>query len=172
MVVDAHLVNLFGAAAIAISDRIHTAVESTVGQTASFAAALILVDRYPQITVEVLGQYLQLSQSGAARLVERLVGQHLVERQRGRDRRFVQLYLTAKGRETVQSMQQARIEAISTFLRLLTAEEQDQLLSLFTKLAVQQSESLLEEGEHICRFCNAGACSLSECQSRIQRWHA
>ncbi|NJS16856.1 MAG: MarR family transcriptional regulator [Nostocaceae cyanobacterium CSU_2_110] len=85
---NSQLINLIGASAIAISDSIQNAAEETTGNTASFPSALVIIERYPSITVDLLAQYLQLSQSGAARLVERLVNQNLVERHQGNDRRF------------------------------------------------------------------------------------
>ena len=48
---DLQLINLIGAAAIAISDSIQKAAEETTGNTASFPAALVIVERYPKITV-------------------------------------------------------------------------------------------------------------------------
>ncbi|MEL7245584.1 MAG: helix-turn-helix domain-containing protein [Cyanobacteria bacterium J06573_2] len=85
---DLQLINLLGASAIAISDSIQNAAKEATGNSASFPAALVIVERYPKITVDLLAQYLQLSQSGAARLVERLVNQDLVERHQGNDHRF------------------------------------------------------------------------------------
>ena len=163
------LINLMGAVAIAIADCIQTAAAETTGHSASFPAALVIIDRYPTITVDLLGQYLQLSQSGAARLVERLVHQQLVERQRGDDRRFVQLQLTSAGHDMVQEIQQTKFEAVSNLLKPLTTQEQQQLLSLLAKLAVQSSVTEIAE-EYICRFCDVHACPLPDCQERVQAW--
>ncbi|MGF1480857.1 MAG: MarR family winged helix-turn-helix transcriptional regulator [Cyanophyceae cyanobacterium] len=163
------LTNLMGAVAIAIADCIQNTAEETTGQSASFPAALVIIDRYPAITVDLLGQYLQLSQSGAARLVERLVDRKLVERHRGSDRRFVQLQLTSAGHAMVQKIQRAKFEAVFNLLKPLTAQEQQQLLSLLSKLAEQsQSKELAEE--YICRFCDIQACPLSTCQEQVQAW--
>ncbi|MEO1561336.1 MAG: MarR family transcriptional regulator, partial [Cyanobacteria bacterium J06632_19] len=65
---DLQLINLIGAAAIAISDSIQNAAKEATGNTASFPAALVIVERYPTITVDLLAQYLQLSQSSCTRL--------------------------------------------------------------------------------------------------------
>ena len=163
------LINLMGAAAIAIADCIQTAAEETTGHTPSFPAALVIIHRYPLITVDLLGQYLQLSQSGAARFVERLVQQQLVERRRGDDRRFVQLQLTAAGHTLVEAIQQAKVDAIAHLLQPLTQPEQQKLLSLLIKLAENASNTESVE-EYICRFCDAQVCPLSACQTRVQAW--
>lgn len=158
-----------GAVAIAMADNIQNAGEEATGHTASFPAALIIIDRYPLITVDLLGQYLQLSQSGAARLVERLVNKKLVERQRGDDRRFIELQLTPAGHNMVQEIQQAKVEAVSNSLKSLTLTEQEQLLSLLSKLAEQSNCTELAE-EYICRFCDVQACPLSACRERTKAW--
>ena len=163
------LINLMGAVAIAIADCIQTAAEETTGHSASFPAALVIIDRYRAITVDLLGQYLQLSQSGAARLVERLVQQKLVERQRGDDRRFVQLQLTSAGQAMVQEIQQTKVEAVSNLLKPLTTQEQQQLLGLLSKLVEQSNGTEIAE-EYICRFCDVQACPLPACQERVQVW--
>ena len=163
------LVNLMGAVAIAIADCIQNTAEQTTGHTASFPAALVIIDRYPLITVDLLGRYLQLSQSGAVRLVERLVHQDLVARRRGDDRRFVQLQLTPAGHTMAQAIQQARMEAIANLLKPLAPQEQQQLLSLLSKLAAQSSYTVLAE-EYICRFCDIQTCPLLVCRERVQVW--
>ncbi|MBE9216166.1 MarR family transcriptional regulator [Plectonema cf. radiosum LEGE 06105] len=163
------LINLIGASAIAISDSIQNAAEETTRNTASFPAALVIIDRYPTITVDLLGQYLQLSQSGAARLVERLVDQNLVERHQGNDRRFVHLRLTLAGKVMVEEIQQAKVEAVSNLLKPLTTQEQQLLLSLLSKMAGQYSSTEVVE-EYICRFCDIDECPLLVCKQKIETW--
>ncbi|MEM1395117.1 MAG: MarR family transcriptional regulator [Cyanobacteria bacterium P01_H01_bin.150] len=164
------LINLLGASAIAISDSIQNAAKEATGNTASFPAALVIVERYPKITVDLLGQYLQLSQSGAARLVERLVNQNLVERHQGNDRRFVHLQLTSDGKAMVEKIQQAKIAAVSSLLKPLTAKEQEKLLNILSKMAGEYSNSEIME-EYICRFCDIGECPLKVCQERLEAWN-
>lgn len=167
---DLQLINLIGAAAIAISDSIQKAAVESTGNTASFPAALVILERYPTITVDLLAQYLQLSQSGAARLVERLVNQNLVERHQGNDRRFVHLRLTSDGKAMVEKIQQAKIEAVSNLLTPLTLQERQQLLSTLSKMAGQYSNTEALE-EYICRFCDMHKCPLPVCQQRLAAWN-
>lgn len=166
---DLQLINLIGAAAIAISDSIQNAAKEATGNSASFPAALVIVERYPKITVDLLGQYLQLSQSGAARLVERLVNQNLVERHQGNDRRCAHLQLTSAGKAMVEKIQQAKIAAVSSLLKPLTTQEQQQLLSTLSKMAGEYSNTEVME-EYICRFCDIHQCPLPVCQERLEAW--
>ena len=166
---DLQLINLLGASAIAIADSIQNAAKEATGNSASFPAALVILERYPKITVDLLAQYLQLSQSGAARLVERLVNQDLVERHQGNDRRFVHLQLTSDGKAMVEKIQQAKIAAVSDLLQPLTTQEQQQLLSTLSKMAGEYSNTEVLE-EYICRFCDIRQCPLAVCQERLAAW--
>jgi len=164
------LTNLIGATAIAISDSIQNAAEETTGNTASFPAALIIVERYPTITVDLLAQYLQLSQSGAARLVKRLVNQNLVERHQGNDRRSVHLQLTSDGKAMVEKIQQAKIAVVSNLLKPLNKEEQQLLLSFLSRMAWEYNNTEIQE-EYICRFCDMRECPLPGCREKVEAWN-
>ena len=164
--VDPGLVNLMGAVSLAVSDGIRQVTEGS-GRGASSPGALVLIDRYPGITVELLGRFLQLSQSGAVRLVDRLVKQAWVERQRGEDRRFISLSLTEAGTEQVQRILDSRQQVIAELLHPLTSQEQDQLRTLLIKLASARALSS-EQEEYICRLCDLGSCPLDLCVSRVR----
>lgn len=154
------LTNLWGAVAIATTDRIQAALGHD-----STAAALVLIQRYPGITIDMLGRHLQLSQSGAVRLVGRLATQGYVTRQRGTDRRFVKLELTPSGDQQATERLAQRHQAIATLLAPLSEAEQAQLLGLLTRLVT--GHSLPEaEADHICRLCDIHACPLPFCAER------
>ncbi|NJS16857.1 MAG: hypothetical protein HC787_08410 [Nostocaceae cyanobacterium CSU_2_110] len=51
----------------------------------------------------------------------------------------------------VEQIQQAKVEAVSNLLKPLTTQEQQQLLSLLSKMAEQYSSTEVVE-EYICRF--------------------
>jgi len=94
-----------------------------------------------------------------------------VTRQRGKDKRFVYLQLTAVGQVRVQAIQQAREDAVGQLLTPLTADEQIKLLSLLTKLANHSPLDEIAE-EHICRLCNIHLCPLPACQERVGLWQS
>jgi DNA-binding MarR family transcriptional regulator len=163
--VNSQLVNLLGVVSLAIADQIHAATAAAAGQSASAPAALVLIQRYPDITVEVLGRYLHLSQSGAVRLVERLTQQGWVRRERGEDRRFVTLSLTEMGRGCAIAILKERQQQIAQLLTALTPKQQQKLSTLLTKIASQQP-SIGDQAEFMCRLCDMSICPLEDCQDR------
>jgi DNA-binding MarR family transcriptional regulator len=74
--------------------------------------------------------------SGAlTRIIDQLVDRGLVERQRGdRDRRKVELQLTAAGRKAIDRVLPAVVEALNLALSVFTAAEVQELTRLLTKL--------------------------------------
>jgi DNA-binding MarR family transcriptional regulator len=163
--VGSRLVNLMGMVSLAIADQIRQATDAAAGQSASVPAALVLVHRYPGITIEVLGRYLKLTQSGAVRLVGRLTKQGWVVRSRGQDRRFVGLSLTDVGAGIAILILKKRQQNIAQILAVLTVQEQQQLSQLLTKVASQHPVAG-EQAEFICRLCDMSTCPLEACQGR------
>ncbi|MGF1603601.1 MAG: MarR family winged helix-turn-helix transcriptional regulator [Thermosynechococcaceae cyanobacterium] len=163
--VSPQLVNLVGLVSLSIADQIRQATELAAGQSASAPAALVLIHRYPEITVDVLGRYLQLSQSGAVRLVDRLAQQGWIERNRGQDKRFVTLSLTEVGAGVAIAILQERQQQIAQALTVLTLEEQQQLSHLLLKLT-SQHDHIGEQAEFMCRLCDMSVCPLAICQDR------
>ena len=163
--VSPQLVNLVGVVALAIATQIRDATETAAGQSASAPAALVLIRRYPEITVDVLGRYLQLSQSGAVRLVERLTQKGWVQRNRGQDKRFVTLSLTEAGEGVAIAVLRERQQQIAQTLTVLTSDEQQQLSQILTKISSQQP-NIGEQAEFLCRLCDMSVCPLDVCQDR------
>ena len=97
---DLRAANLAGSGALAIADRMRTAVAEAAGLEGSGPAALVALHLYAEGEgVDTLARALRLSHSGAVRLVDQLVERGLVRRARSdRDRRAVALHLTAAGR--------------------------------------------------------------------------
>ncbi len=163
--VNPKLVNLVGVVSLAIATQIREAKETAAGQSASSPAALVLIHRYPEITVDVLGRYLQLSQSGAVRLVDRLTQQGWVQRNRGQDKRFVTLSLTEVGETVAIAILKERHQQIAQALTVLTPTEQQQLIQLLTKISKQQPDTG-EQAEYMCRLCDMSICPLDACHDR------
>ncbi|MEL7245583.1 MAG: hypothetical protein AAGM40_25095 [Cyanobacteria bacterium J06573_2] len=82
---------------------------------------------------------------------------------------FVHLGLTSDGKAMVENIQQAKIAAVSSLLKPLTAEEQQQLLNILSKMAGEYRNTEVIE-EYICRFCDMNECPLSVCQERLEAW--
>src|SRR5260221_847217 len=96
--------NLLGALAVALTDALTAVTERGARHGAAGPAALVTIADEPRISIERLRQVLQLSHSGAVRLVDRLAVDGLVERQSGRDQRSVSLLLTTAGREAAAAV--------------------------------------------------------------------
>ena len=66
------------------------------------------------LSMQQLASHIMMSSSGLTRLVDRMIKADLLERQRADDRRVVRVLLTAKGKntiETVMPQHQARVKA-------------------------------------------------------------
>lgn len=91
--------NLLGALALAVTDRTSAAVVAACGQSPAAAAALSALHHFlDRPRIDLLGQVLGLTPSGAVRLVDRLAEAGYVTRTPGGDRRSRVVSLTAKGR--------------------------------------------------------------------------
>jgi MarR family transcriptional repressor of emrRAB len=98
------VVNLFGALALRVSDRMRSALDEAVSLVGETAAAAIVIGHAPAISIDQISRILRLSHAGAVRLVDRLVDRWLAERRPSVvDRRIMSLGLTKDGRsnETV-----------------------------------------------------------------------
>src|SRR5688572_16649960 len=77
------LVNLFGVVALAVVDRVREATEEACAAGGAAAAVLVHLQAHPDDTVGGLAATVGVGGSGGVRLVDRLVGQGLVQRVAG-----------------------------------------------------------------------------------------
>src|SRR5689334_14121957 len=122
--------NLLAAASVRVADLVHASTAFVTGRGAQAPAALVLLDRPEERTIEDLRQALSLSHSATVRLVDRLVQDGLVERGPGRDGRTVTPRLTGSGRRTAAAVRRARARAVERLLASLEPAERDQLAHL------------------------------------------
>ncbi|RYF54490.1 MAG: MarR family transcriptional regulator, partial [Comamonadaceae bacterium] len=78
---DEKLVNLFGALALAVADDLLAEAQKQAPEPGPAAAAVSLLRHEPGMSIDQLRRGLSLSHPGAVRLVDRLAGDGLVERQ-------------------------------------------------------------------------------------------
>lgn len=84
----------------------------------------------------VLADIIGLTRGAASKLIDRLVGKRLMTRQdRGDDRRFQDIGLTAAGRKLVPSLAALADRNDAEFLMPLSSGEREALLSILKKLA-------------------------------------
>jgi MarR family transcriptional repressor of emrRAB len=156
--VDTRTANLLGALALALSDDMSKMGEQLSGQGAGPVAALNLIGTYPGQSIDSLSRTLQLSHSGAVRLVDRLVERGLVEKLPGPDRRSVSLSLTGDGEQEVQSVFQERRSRLQQALEVLSDPEQAQLQAMLKKMLAH-----IGQGRTTCRLCEVFICREKGC---------
>lgn len=159
MAAEQRTVNLLGALALVLSDRVEAAVRDVGGLSARDAAALITLRNYAEREpLSVLEQALGLSQPGAVRLADRLAQRGLVQRRReGPDRREVRLSLTDEGRAAADGALRERSGALEGLLGSLGPAGRRALEPLLEELLAAATASRAD-ARTTCRLCDAVAC--------------
>lgn len=127
--------NLLGALGLAVADRIAEIALEVLDRAGETPAALVVIGYGLGPSNDQLRRILGLSHPGMVRLVDRLVADELVERQVGRDRRAVALFLTQKGHEARETLLAGRLAAIKSMLSPLGAEEEESLGLLLSRMS-------------------------------------
>jgi DNA-binding MarR family transcriptional regulator len=154
---DRRSANLLGALALEAAGAQEVAAQGVVGQGGAAAAALVTIAALPGRSIEQLRAPLGLSQPGAVRLVERLVGAGWVERAGGGGRRGLELRLTPRGETVLDELLLARRAALAELLDPLSERERVQLARLLEKLLAARSGDRADL-ERLCRLCERRAC--------------
>jgi len=151
-------INLLGALAIGLADEMKAAAERQADQGGLEPTALCVIGHLPGQSIDTLRRVLGLSHPGAVRLVDRLAGEALVERQPAEDGRAVALVLTRLGRQRVAAILDERGHVLRRALGSLTARERASL----DQLAEKMLRALPRDLPHalaICRYCEEAACT-------------
>lgn len=150
--------NLIGAMALSLSDEI-IAEADRVAPRNDPSASIALIGRSPGWTIRDLAHDLRLSHAAAVRLVDRLVGDGLMTRQRSDvDRRAVQLSLTDDGNRAYAELLRSRHRRLGEALASLTSNEQQMLAKLSAKLLTSIAADT-GETSRMCRFCDTTSCT-------------
>jgi len=154
---EARDLNLLGAWSLVVADAVRAGAEAAVGGGGAAPAALVTIAAFPGQSMEELRQTLELSQPGTLRLVERLTGEDLVERQHTPDVRGAGLVLTAPGRRVVKRLLGGREQVLTSLLGALAPDERRQLAALVEKaLWARAAEG--RDPRHVCRVCDRDVC--------------
>jgi MarR family transcriptional regulator, negative regulator of the multidrug operon emrRAB len=153
----ARAANLLGAVALDAAGALEAATRPVVGQAGAAAAALVTIAAHPGRSIERLRAPLGLSQPGAVRLVERLVGLGWVERAGPGGRRGLELHLTPQGETVLDELLVARRQALAELLDPLTEAERGQLGDLLEKLLASRTGDR-DDLERLCRLCDWRIC--------------
>jgi DNA-binding MarR family transcriptional regulator len=151
-------VNLLGALALALSDRLRDAVRGAAQVAESDAIALsVLWQLFDAPRVDELARVLGLSSSGVVRLVDRLEEAGLARRTAGADGRVTATGLTAAGRRRAEDVTRARLELIEAALEPLSPVERREFGELSGKILA----NLIRPPGAVrwtCRLCDVVAC--------------
>lgn len=157
------LINVFGALALGVGDRLRTAALGDMTYGGETAAALVSIGHSPGLSIDQLGRVLRLSHSGTVRLVDRLtnVG-HATRSVATHDRRAVAVYLTESGREQRNELLERRRDALANVLATVATEDLaalERIVDAILPTLPTEATSALT----VCRFCDeqrCGACPM------------
>src|SRR5881396_1023372 len=156
--------NLVGAFALALADRVSTAIDQEGGLGGTSAGALLLVHHGHVRRIDDLRAPLALTQAGVVRLVDRLVAAGLARRvaAHGGDRRTVALALTRAGTVRARAVMRARQRAIGELLDGLASSEVETLAAASERVLAAIADDDPTPAR-LCRYCDEEACDLNRC---------
>lgn len=161
--VDPRSVNLLGTLAMAISTRVMATTNGVTGRPTADTVALVgLAEVFPGASQDTLARALGLSQSGATRLVDRLVRDRLLTRKPGPDGRTVSLRTTEEGAELARKTLRARAALVQELFSTLDQAEAARLTGLLEKLLSNLVHDRLD-AFRICRMCDVEVCHNRGC---------
>ncbi|MEO0461784.1 MAG: MarR family transcriptional regulator [Pseudomonadota bacterium] len=150
--------NLLGALSLNLADRIEAVARTVLRRSGETPAALVVIGYGTGPSNDQLRRILGLSHPGCVRLVDRLVADGLVERQKGKDKRVVSLHLTDQGFALREELLEGRLASIRPILTALTEREERTLAELLAKMLVSMNPDEIERRK-ICRLCDSRVCS-------------
>ena len=108
-------------------------IDQTLSKSELFT--LLQVERNGEIIMSQIADYINISMSTATGIVERLVKQGFIERNRNdSDRRIVTIRLTAEGKILAENIKSKIFGVAKLLLDSMTEEEQEILFRIFTKV--------------------------------------
>ena len=161
--------NLLAALSVGLVDEGDAEMARVSGLSGAAPAALLALDEFLEgASVGRLAEVLDLTHSGAVRLVTQLENAGLASRRPGADRRRVEVRLTPAGRRRARETRAARDAVLTATTAGLTRTEVATLEALLARLVEARVVARLErrrEGERgpwLCRTCDMTACGRPE----------
>lgn len=153
--------NLLGATSLALTDRSLREATREHGLSTSSAAALVTLVADPGLSVSELGRRVGLSQPAAARMVDSLEADGLVERRRGTvNQRQKTVHPTTPGHRLARRMLDDRNDPLVHAVSHLEESDQQVLAGLLEKI-LRQLHAEVGQGQRICRLCDRDSCLRS-----------
>jgi MarR family transcriptional regulator, negative regulator of the multidrug operon emrRAB len=149
--------NLLGATALGVTDLALAGATNAAGVSASGAAALVVLGTSPGLSVTELGRRIGLSQSAAARMVDSLESDGLVERRPGVGR-WVAVHPTVEGSRAAEQLLDARGAPLHDLIATLDDAERRTLGELLAKLLARLYDRV-GSTDLVCRLCDRSSCT-------------
>jgi DNA-binding MarR family transcriptional regulator len=150
--------NLLGALAVAVWGRLREATEySRGGLVASEPAALVALAHHPDQSIETLRQTLDLTHSGAVRLVDRIESAGLARRIPSGHGRTLALRLTPSGRRAAAAVLARRQSTIEGLIEPLDPDDRAALARIAECLLAGLTSDR-RSAHRICRLCDESLC--------------
>jgi DNA-binding MarR family transcriptional regulator len=162
-----HDLNVIGALAVVLGDRIRDATEEASGMGGALPAALSALHEWAGgRTIETLAGGLRLSHSRTVRVVDRLESQGLARRARDpADGRGVLVQLTPAGRRAGRRVLDARAAALE---EVLPPGERRELAEIAERLLAGATAGRRAARAN-CRLCDARACGHHDGRCPVTR---
>jgi DNA-binding MarR family transcriptional regulator len=151
--------NLLGATALAVTDRALTGATRAAGVSASGAAALVALSTV-SLSVTELSRRVGLSQSAAARMIDSLQADGLVERRRASVGRVVSVVPTRAGRRAAREVLGKRGAPLAELVDCLDEGERRTFDGLLAKL-LGRLYGENGDADLICRLCDRPSCTAT-----------
>lgn len=150
--------NLLGATALALTDLTLDDATRAAGVSVSGAAALVTLSAAPGVSVTELGRRVGLTQSAAARMVDSLEADGLVERRPSPiSSRWVTVHPTTAGRRATRRLLAARGGPLAEVVGALDEDDRRALGELLEKLLGRLYERV-GNSQYMCRLCDRKCC--------------
>ncbi len=155
--------NLLGALSLGLTDRVTTALDTTLGIGGNAATSLLSIGTRPGESIDQLSHVLGLTHSATVRIVDRLAQRGWVRRDRGgNDGRTASLTLTSTGLAAFRRLLKARNKEVNQVTGVLGDRENATLRKLLAKMLASLPGDRAE-ARHICRTCEHGVCVGARC---------
>ena len=165
-----HDLNVVGALAVALGDRIRDATEEAAGMVGPMPAALAALQQWAGgRTVDTLAGGLRLSHSRTVRVIDRLEAEGLARRERDPgDGRGVLVRLTPAGDRVATRVLAARGEALESALAGVAPASRRALAAAAEQVLEHVTTGRRSAGA-ICRLCASDACGHYEGRCPVTR---
>jgi DNA-binding MarR family transcriptional regulator len=165
-----HDLNVVGALAVALGDRLRAATEEAAGMSGPLPAALAALDQWAGgRTVDTLAGGLLLSHSRTVRVVDRLEEDGLAVRERDpADGRSVLVRLTPAGERAAARVLAARDSVLTAALGDLGARDRRELAAIAEQVLTHVTSGRRAAGA-ICRLCDSHACGHHDGRCPVTR---